>query len=173
MDRSAKAAAIAEIQETYGNASSIVLVDYRGLTVAAIDKLRSEFRAKGVKYQVLKNTLVLKALADSGVAEKLGDAMKGMTGVAWSFEEPSSAARVIKAFRKEHEKLVIKAGVMDGVVFDAKAVENQLAALPSKDEARAMLLATFLAPAQSFVRLLNAPAQNMVGVLSAKQREME
>jgi large subunit ribosomal protein L10 len=173
MDRSIKEAAIAEIQSTWNRASSVVLVDYRGLSVAAVNQLRDQFREKGVKYQVLKNTLVLKALEGSEVAGKVSDVLKGMTGVAWSFEEPSAAARIIKDFRKANEKLVIKAGIMDGQVLAPKAVEDQLAALPSKDEARAMLLATFMAPAQNFVRLLNAPAQNFVGVLSAKQREME
>ena len=77
-----------------------------------------------------------------------------------SFEEPSAAARVLKDYVKDNEKLQIKAGLMDGEVLDAKAVENQLATLPSKDEARATLLAQLMAPAQTFVRLINAPAQN-------------
>jgi large subunit ribosomal protein L10 len=96
-----------------------------------------------------------------------------MTGVAWSYEEPSAAARVAKDFAKENEKLKIKAGLLDGLVLDAKGVESQLATLPSKDEARSMLLATMLAPAQNFVRLLNAPGQQMVLLLNAKQRKDE
>jgi len=96
-----------------------------------------------------------------------------MTAVAWSFEEPSAAARVLKEYRKENEKLKIKAGLLDGQVLDSSAVENQLASLPSKDEARAMLLATMLAPAQNFVMLLAAPGREFVGVLAAKQRKDE
>lgn len=96
-----------------------------------------------------------------------------MTGVAWSFEEPSAAARVLRDFRKENEKLKIKGGVLEGQVLSPKAVEDQLATLPNKDEARAMLLATFMAPAQTFVRLLTVPAQSMAGVLAAKQRKEE
>jgi large subunit ribosomal protein L10 len=96
-----------------------------------------------------------------------------MTAVAWSFEEPSAAARAVKDFRRENEKLKIKAGLLEGVVLPPEAVETQLAALPSKDEARAMLLATLMAPAQRFVMLLNAPARNLVGVLAAKQRQAE
>ena len=94
-----------------------------------------------------------------------------MTGIAWSFEEPSAAARVVKDFVKDNEKLKVKAGVLDGHVFDGKGVEQQLATLPSKDEARAQLLATMNAPAQHFVMLLNAPARNLVGVLAAKERK--
>jgi len=114
---------------------------------------------------------VQEALADKSWVSQLDSALVGMTGVAWSFEEPSAAARVLKAFRKENEKLKIKAGVLEGQVLSSQAVEEQLATLPNKDEARAMLLATFMAPMQTFVRLLTMPAQNMVGVLAAKERK--
>jgi large subunit ribosomal protein L10 len=120
---------------------------------------------------VLKNTLVKQALATEPYVSKLSANLKGMTGVAWSFEEPSAAARVLKDFVKENEKLKIKAGLLDGQVLDAKAVENQLASLPSKDEARSMLLATLMAPAQQFVMLINTPAGNMVRLLQAKQNK--
>ena len=94
-----------------------------------------------------------------------------MTGVAWSFEEPSAAARAVKEFMKENEKLKIKAGLLEGQVLGPKAVAEQLATLPNKDEARSMLLATFMAPMQTFVRLLAAPATQFAGVLAAKQRK--
>ena len=94
-----------------------------------------------------------------------------MTGVAWSYEEPSAAAKVVKEFRKDVEKLTVKAGLLEGEVLGAKAVEDQLASLPSKDEMRATLLATLMAPAQRFVMLLNAPARNFVGVLAARERQ--
>ena len=97
-----------------------------------------------------------------------------MTGIAWSYEDPSAAAKVVKAFKKEQgeagEKLKVKAGLIDGSVLTAKAVEDQLATMPGKDELRATLLATLQAPLQQFVMLLNAPAQNLVYVLAAKER---
>ncbi|HMR08626.1 MAG TPA: 50S ribosomal protein L10 [Polyangiaceae bacterium] len=172
MMRAQKVEAIGEIKERFEQMSSAVFVDFSGMSVEQVGKLRDQFRAKGVLYKVVKNTLVKKALGE-GMAPGLSEALRGMTGVAWSFEEPSAAARVVKDFRKENEKLKIKAGLLDGTVLDSKAVENQLALLPSKDEARAMLLATFMAPAQQMVMLLNAPAQNFVGVLAAKQRQAE
>ena len=104
---------------------------------------------------------------------QLDVALRGMTAVAWSFEDPSAAARAVQEFRKGNEKLKIKAGLLEGTVLEPEAVETQLATLPGKDEARAMLLATLLAPAQHFVMLLNAPARNFVGVLAARQRELE
>jgi large subunit ribosomal protein L10 len=141
------------------------------MTVAEVSKLRGAFRQKGVEYKVVKNTLVKKALAEHSWVDRLTPALRGMTGVAWSYEEPSAAARIVKDFVKENEKLKIKAGLLEGTVLDGKAVESQLASLPNKDEARAMLLATMLAPAQNFVRLLNAPGQQMVLLLNAKQRK--
>jgi large subunit ribosomal protein L10 len=114
---------------------------------------------------------VEKALSAVANVGKLGDALRGMTGIAWSFEEPSAAARLLKDAGRENEKLKIKAGVLDGEVLSARAVEEQLATLPSKDEMRARFLATLMAPAQRFVMLLNAPARELVGVLAAKQRK--
>jgi large subunit ribosomal protein L10 len=173
MLRSEKVIAIDEIRDRFSRMTSAVFVDFTGMTVEEVSKLRTNFREKGVEYKVVKNTLVRQALVKEPWVENLRPALRGMTGVAWSFEEPSAAARVVKDFRRENEKLVIKAGVLEGQVLDGKAVENQLATLPNKDEARAMLLATFMAPAQQFVMLLNAPAQHMVGVLAAKQRQAE
>src|SRR5690606_6234664 len=154
MLRSEKESAVKELQDRFTRMSSAVFLDYGGMSVEEVGQLRDTFRAKGVEYKVVKNTLVRKALADQTWVGDLSVALRGMTGVAWSFEEPSAAARVVKDFVKQNEKLKIKAGVLDGQVLDAKAVENQLASLPSKDEARAQLLATMMAPAQSFVRLL-------------------
>lgn len=171
MLRNEKEAAVAEIKERFERMSSAVFVDYSGMNVEEVSKLRDQFRAKGVEYKVLKNTLVKKALAGEAWAEGLSPVLKGMTGVAWSFEEPSAAARVVNDFVKDNEKLKVKAGLLEGSVLSAKAVTDQLAKLPSKDEARAMLLATMLAPAQTFVRLLNAPAQQLVLVLNAKKNK--
>src|ERR1043165_4627251 len=99
--------------------------------------------------------------SDSG---KLNDGLVGMTGIAWSYEDPSAAAKVVKAFKKDEgeagEKLKIKAGLIEGELLDTKGVENTLANMPGKDELRAKLLATLQAPLQNFVCLLNAPAQN-------------
>jgi large subunit ribosomal protein L10 len=170
MLRAEKEAALQSIREGFSEMSSAVFVDYAGLTVEQVTDLRAKFRAKGVKYQVLKNTLIRKALAEESFLDSLSEkALRGMTGVAWSYEEPSAAARILKEFVKTNEKLTIKAGLMDGEVLDAKAVENQLATLPSKDEARATLLAQMMAPAQTLVRLLNAPAQNFALLLEAKK----
>jgi large subunit ribosomal protein L10 len=159
MDRTQKAEIIGELKTQFDKMTSAVFLDFVGMTVEEVTKLRDTFRAKGVAYRVVKNTLVKQALSDKPWVGQLDTALSGMTGVAWSFEEPSAAARVLKEFRKDNEKLKVKAGLLEGQV------------LSSKDEARATLLATLQAPAQRMVMLLNAPARNFVGVLAARQRK--
>ncbi len=173
MAREEKAEAVETIKGYFEAGTSAVFLDYKGMTVEEVSKLRSQFRSSGVVYKVLKNTLVRRALGDAPYTEKLSVALKGMTGVAFSGEEPGAAAKVVKAFAKDNEKLKVKAGLIDGQVLDAAAVENQLATLPGKDEARAMLLATLMAPAQQLVMLLNTPAGNFVRLLSAKAEKGE
>jgi large subunit ribosomal protein L10 len=171
MERSAKDLQIGEIKSRFDKMTAAVLLDFKGMTVESATKLRAEFRKAGVEYKVVKNTLVKHAIKSTGYSGKLDKALVGMTGIAWSYEDPSAAAKVVKAYRKEDEKLKIKAGLIEGSILDAKAVEDQLATMPGKDELRAMLLATLQAPLQQFVALLQAPAQNFVYVLSAKERQ--
>jgi large subunit ribosomal protein L10 len=173
MDRAQKAELIKDIKSRFDRMTSAVFLDFTGMTVEEVTKLRDTFRAKGIEYKVVKNTFVQQALSDRPWIKKLDDVLKGMTGVAWSFEEPSAAARVLKDFVRENEKLKIKAGLLEGEVLGPKAVQEQLATLPNKDEARAMLLATLMAPAQRMVMLLNAAPREFVGVLAAKQRKDE
>lgn len=173
MERTQKQEAVGTIRARFERSTSAVFLDYTGMTVAEVGKLRDDFRARGIEYRVVKNTLVKKALADHAWAGKLDPVLKGMTGVAWSFEEPSAAARVVKDFRRDNEKLKVKGGLLDGEVLSSAAVESHLATLPGKDEMRAMLLAQLIAPVQRFVMLMNAPAREFVGVLAAKQRKDE
>lgn len=170
MDRSTKQTEIAELKSRFDRMTSAIVVDFQGMNVDAVTKLRNEFRKVGVEYRVVKNTLVKQALKGSTFGDTLNKKLVGMTGLAWCYEDPSAAAKVVKAFRKDNDKLKVRAGVIDGQVIDSKAVEEQLATMPGKNELRAMLLATFQAPMQQFVALLNAPAQNFAYVLDAKVR---
>lgn len=173
MLRTEKAEAIAVLKGRFEKMTSAVFLDFTGMSVEEVSKLRDAFRAKGVEYKVVKNTLVKQALSGESWGGSLGKALKGMTGIAWSYEEPNAAAKVVVEFKKSNEKLQVKAGVLEGQILDGKSVEGTLATMPGKDEARAMLLAQMIAPAQRFVMLLNAPAREFVGVLAAKQRKDE
>lgn len=171
MLRPEKAQQIDEIKAQFAKMSSAVFLDFQGMTVEEVTKLRDDLRARGVEYRVVKNKLVRQALKGQPYLDGLASALRGMTGVAWSVEEPSAAAKVLKEFVKENEKLKIKAGLLEGQVLDGKAVESQLATMPGKNEARAMLLATLIAPAQQLLMLLNTPAGNFVRALHAKEQK--
>ena len=169
MDRSQKEAVVSSVRAKFDRMTSVVFLDYKGMNVEAVTKLRQEFQKSGVEYKVVKNTLVHHAIKDLPWAAKLEETLRGMTGVAWSYEDPSAAAKVVKAFRKDNQKLQIKAGLIEGQILSPAAVEDQLATMPGKDELRAMLLATMQAPLQQFVQQLNAPLQNFAYLLKAKE----
>jgi large subunit ribosomal protein L10 len=183
LTREDKAAQAVFVRESFENATATVLVDFRGVNVEMITNLRARFRDAGVEYKVVKNNVVRKALEGTELAdnEEFTANLVGPTAIAWSFEDPSTAAKVIKNFRKEFtdvlqpkdgdEKLLVKCGVLEGQVLDAKRVEKELATLPGKDEIRASLLAQLMAPMQNLVGQINAPAQNLALVLDAYRRK--
>jgi len=183
LTRQDKAAQAASVRESFNSASATVLVDFRGVNVELITDLRARFRAAGVEYKVVKNNVVRKALEGSELVdnEEFTAHLAGPTAIAWSFEDPSAAAKVIKSFRKEHtdvlqpkdgaQKLLVKCAVLEGHVLDAKRVEQELATLPGKDEIRASLLAQLMAPMQNLVAQINAPGQNLALVLDAYRRK--
>jgi large subunit ribosomal protein L10 len=176
--REAKAEVIGNVKEKFDRATATVLVTFAGLDVPRITDLRARFREAGVEYKVVKNRLIIQALKGTGLEEQAGfrKSLTGMTGVAWSFEDPSVAAKIIQKFRKEHDdnqKLEVKGGIMEKRFLSPERVERDLANLPGKNELRASLLAQMMAPAQSVVRQLMAPAQNLLYALDARRRQLE
>ncbi len=171
MERKQKESLTSEVKGRFDRMTSVVLLDFKGLTVDAVTKLRNEFRKQGVEYRVVKNTLIKQAIKGQPWADAFGKNLTGMTGVAWSYEDPSAAAKVVKAFRKDNEKLKVKGGLIDGQLVAADRVESDLANMPGKDELRAMLLMTLQAPSQQFVQLLSAPATNFAYLLKAKEEK--
>jgi large subunit ribosomal protein L10 len=165
------------IKDRFTRATAAVLLDFRGLNVAKTTELRNLFRKVGVEYKVLKNTLIEKAVKGTKLDdEKFLGNLVGQTAVAWSYEDPSAAAKVLRDFRKDEavaSKIAIKCGVIESIVMEGSRVETELASMPGKDEIRAMLLATLLAPAQALVRQLNAPGQNLAYALDARNRQLE
>src|SRR6185436_7760666 len=122
MERPQKETLVGQIKARFDRMTSAVFLDFKGLNVEAVSKLRDEFRKSGVEYRVVKNTLVRHAIKHHGWAKNLDSSLVGMTGVAWSYEDPSAAAKVVKEFRKnkDHEKLKIKAGLIEGQVLSAE-----------------------------------------------------
>ena len=165
------------IKDRFSRATAAVLVDFRGLNVAKTSELRNLFRKAGVEYKVVKNKIVQKAVKGTKLDDpKFLANLVGQTGIAWSYEEPSAGAKVLKEFRKDEvvaAKLAIKCGIVENTVMEGARVETELATMPGKDEIRAMLLAQLMAPMQSLVRQLNAPGQNLSYVIDARKRQLE
>ena len=152
-----KQVVINEIKEKLTNASSVVLVSSRGLTVAQDTKLRKNLREAGVTYKVYKNTMIELAIKDTpfeGVTEYLA----GPTAIAISYEDATAGARVINAELKAMPKLEFKAGVVENTVYDAEGIKA-IASIPSRNELLAKLLGSFKAPMAKFARLINAIAE--------------
>jgi large subunit ribosomal protein L10 len=171
MNRDEKAQQIAELKEKLQKSAAIVLADYRGLTVPAVTALREEFRKQQCEYKIYKNTLVKLAIKGTPM-EKMGKYLEGPTALIYSWDSPSAAAKIARDFAKGNEKFKVKGGYLEGNVLDDKATLAS-ADMPGKDELRATLLATLVAPATNLVRTLNAGAQNFAFVIDARKRQLE
>ena len=138
-----KQAVVSEIAAQLGSAQSVIVAEYRGLDVGAVTDLRSKARKSGLYLRVLKNSLARRAVKGTPF-EKLSDQLTGplIYGIS---QDPVAGARVLAAFAKDNEKLVIRAGAMPNVLMSVKDVKA-LAALPSREELLAKLLGTMQAP---------------------------
>lgn len=171
MNRNEKELKLSELQEKFARVQSAVLIDFTGISVNNVTALRNQLRDKGVEYQVVKNTLAKKAMVGTNMA-LLEDAFKGTTGVALSYDDPSAPAKVLTKAKKDIPAIVFKAAMVDGKRFGADRIED-LSKLPSKDEVRAQLLATLMAPAQQLVGVLQAPLRDFALVLKAREEQQK
>jgi large subunit ribosomal protein L10 len=171
MERAAKEQVLGEIKEAFANVASIVIADYRGITVPVVTKMRDEFRKEGCHYRVIKNSLVKIAVKGTSM-EALGTIMNGTTAVIWSTETPQPPALIALKWAKDEPKFVIKGGFWDGKLLDPAGVEL-MARAPTKNDIRASLLMTFLAAPQSFVAQLVAGPQKFAYLVDARRRQLE
>jgi large subunit ribosomal protein L10 len=160
-----KKALVAEVSEVAATAKSVVAAEYRGLTVTQMTELRSKARAGGVYVRVVKNTLARKAVAGTSF-ECLGPVLKGPLVLAFSKDDPGAAARVVKAFSKDNDKLVATAVALGGQLLTAKDLDR-VASLPTREEALAMLMGVMKAPIQKLVSTLAAAPSKLVRTLAA------
>jgi len=172
MEKAQKIAQISELKDRFARMSSAVVTDFRGLDVETMNSLRNEFRRIGAEYKVVKNKLLGIAVQEQSYHDALLPYLNNPSGVAWSYDDPSGPAKVIVDFSKKNDKLKIKCAVVDGQVLDEKGVVA-LSKMPGKKELLDMLLATFMAPASGFVRLMAAGPTNFVYLLDARRRQLE
>ncbi|WP_251448848.1 50S ribosomal protein L10 [Vermiculatibacterium agrestimuris] len=166
---SEKQAVVAGLIETLKSSASGVLVNYEGITVAEDTALRNELRKAGVEYAVVKNTMVRRALDDTGLSE-LDDVLHGTTSLAVCKDDPIAPMRVINKFAKslEGDRFVIKAGFMDGKVLPLADIAA-LAELPSKEVLLGQVLGMMLSPITSLAIVIKAIAEK--GGVSAEKPE--
>jgi len=153
-NRQLKEVKVAEIKEKLAKAQSVVLSQYQGLNVEEDTELRKNLREAGVEYKVYKNTLVILAAKELGI-EGIVPHLQGSISLAFGYEDPTVAARVLNDFAKTHKKLELKAAIMQGDILDSAQV-NALAAIPPRDVLIAKLLGSFKAPLSNLAYLLNS-----------------
>lgn len=156
LNRSEKEAVISDVTGLAAKAQTLVIAEYRGITVADMTKLRNSARSAGVTLSVLKNTLARRAVAGSGF-EVVADQMTGPLIYGFS-EDAVAAAKVVAEFAKTNDKLVIRAGAYGGKALDVNGVK-QLASIPSKEVLLAQLLGLMQSPISRTARVLAALAE--------------
>ena len=149
---------VQEISEMINGAQSVVVVDYRGLTVAEDTQLRKQLREAGVSYKVYKNTLVNRAVEGTEF-EGLRDSLEGANAFAVSTEDATAPARVLAEFAKKAPNLEIKAGVVEGTFYDAEGMKT-IASVPSREVLLSKLLGSIQSPITNLARVLNQIAEN-------------
>ena len=149
---------VAAIAEDVKEAQSVVLVDYRGLTVAQDTELRKQLREAGIIYKVCKNTMMKRAFEGTEF-EGLSQYLEGPSAMAVSKDDATAPARIICKFAKTADKLEVKAGVVEGKVYDMAGVQA-LATIPSREELLSKLLGSIQSPIANFARVIKQIAEN-------------
>ena len=167
----AKEAQVNEIVEKLQKSQSVILYDYRGLTVEEVTALRNEFRKAGVEYRVIKNTLIGRAAEKIG-CEGLDQYLAGPTAVAFGYEDPVAPAKILNNYVKKIKKTEIKAGIVEGKVIDANGV-TALADLPSKEVLIAKMLGSMNSPITGLVSVLSGTMRNLVYALNSIKEKKE
>ncbi|MCF8080600.1 MAG: 50S ribosomal protein L10 [Desulfobacterales bacterium] len=162
---------VAQLKDKFGQAKLVILTDYKGLNVAAMNDLRAKLREAGIDYHVAKNTLLRRAAQDTDAAALI-DSFTGPSAIAVSLDDPVAPAKVLTEFAKANEKLEIKAGVMEGKILDASSIKA-LASLPSREVLLANLLSVLVAVPTGMVTVLNEIPAKFVRVLAAVRDQKE
>ena len=173
MLRSEKERVVEQLAQRLRTTETLMVADYRGLTMPEIDELRSRLLEAGARFTVVKNTLTKLAAEQAGTTDVL-QLIEGPTAIAFLEAEgdPVAVAKVLNETARAHDVLVIRGGVLEGtVVGDAEI--KRLATLPPADVLRAQLAGAFFAPLTTVVGLFAAPLRDLVGVIDARIRQLE
>lgn len=170
MNRTEKETTVAELKAELDNVASLVIADFRGLTVEEMNGIRREIRKNKCFYRVIKNTMVKRAIAGTPM-EGISSMLTGPTAIAYTFDDPANPAKVLDKFAGEIEKFRVKGGYTSGQVLDVEGVKR-LSKMKGKNELRAELLMLLQTPPQDFLRLLNAAPTNFLYLLDARKNNL-
>src|SRR5919202_3543041 len=168
MLRQDKERVVAELVERLRSSETLIVADYRGLTMTQIDDLRGRLLEHGARFSVVKNTLTRRA-AEAAGAEALLALLEGPTAIAFldADGDPVAVAKALRDVARETRVLAIRGGVLEGATITAEDVEN-LATLPPADVLRAQLVGAVAGPLTTIVGLFTAPLRDLVGILDAR-----
>ena len=170
MDRREKETEIGDLKERLGKATTAVIAEYKGLTVAEISALRRELREVAGEYRVAKNTLISLAIEGSPYLS-LKELLTGQNGLVIGYGDAVGLAKIVTRYAKENQKFTVKGGVTDGQFLAAAGVET-LSQLPSREALRAQLLGMLIRPAGQLVSTLAAPGAQLARVLDARKSQL-
>jgi len=171
MNQAQKAEFVEEIRGRFTGAPLVILTDFKGSTVAEMERLRRACEPAGVNFRVVKNTLCKRALAGTEL-EVLTEHFRGNVGVVFASDDPIAAAKMFKAQVKANKKLEVRAGFFEGEVLDAAGV-SAVAELPSREELLVLMLRTIQEGPRQVLGILQAPARDLLYLLKNYQTKLE
>ena len=173
MLRSEKERVVAELAERLRSAETLMVADYRGLSMPEIEELRTRLLEAGARFTVVKNTLTKLAAEQAGTTDVL-QLIEGPTAIAFLEAEgdPIAVAKILNETARTHDVLAIRGGILEGIVVGDAEIKR-LATLPPADVLRAQLVGAFFAPLTTVVGLFTAPLRDLVGIIEARIRQLE
>ncbi len=162
---------VQDLSERFSKATVVIVTDYKGLDVAAINDLRRRLRKEEVEYQVVKNSLMVRASQETDVA-LIKETFKGPSAVAMSYSDPIAPAKVLTEFAKDHDVFAIKVGVMDGKILELNQIKA-LAALPSREVLLGIFVSVLNNVPTGFVRVIAEIPRSLLNVLQAIKDQKE
>lgn len=171
MPKVEKVEKVKKIKEKMSGSSVIILTDYRGMTVNEITNLRNKLRQKNTEYKVIKNRLANLAIEKENHA-KIKELLEGPTAIAFGFGDPILPAKIIFEFIKEHDKPIVKGGIVEEKFQDAEGIKT-LSKLPSREMLLSMVVSGIQSPISSFVNVLHGTLRKFVYVLEAIRKSKE
>jgi large subunit ribosomal protein L10 len=174
LTRQQKENEVTALRDRFARATSVIVVDYRGVDVQSVNALRGKLRSvedESFEYRVTKNTLLKRAVASTD-AQPLEASFEGPTAVAFAYGDPARLAKILVDYAKTEKAFELKAGFLDGRAIGTSEIET-LATLPSLDELRGRLVGLLLAPATKLAQIVQAPGAQLARLVEARRKDLE